>query len=497
MKKLSFFLAALLAASSLMASCGDTATAPTETQKVNDTKSVETEEVDPMDLLTSGVPEGTDFGGEVVHLWYTTNSISVAETYIDIAGQLDGDILNDAIYNANIAVEDKLNVDLDFFNSGVTTDNTGNSFNKLMLANDTSIDLFSLIQWNSAKFAAEGMFYNMFNAKYLSYDQPWWDYTYMKEMTIGNDRIFALSGDFTVDRSRCLDCIYYNKQMFADFYEDADGLYQEVLDHKWTIERFRKIAEEVYSDLNNNGQIDREDRVGYCINSYNNLDGFFSGAGARTTARDENDIPYLVLNNDRTINVCDAIYAIARDTVGGYNSGTAYEEDVKNREMFCHGDSMFLIGFFYTAENMRDMKNDYGVVPMPLYDEAQEQYVSDVHDIMSIMAVPYNITKLDTVSAVLEELAFTGYKDVLPSYYEVLLKNKYARDSISASMIDLIRDNCKPDIAHIYGDPFGTMGYIVREMVQGKKPFASKYTSMEKNALKQMQKFIDKYTSIE
>ena len=489
---ISAILAALLLSSALI-SCGEAASAPADTKAVGGDTPNAPEETETEAAVPSGVPDDVDLGGEVIDIWYTVKAVSVAETFVDIAGELNGDMLDDAIYNANIRVEEKLNCDLNFFSADVTTSDTGATFSKLMKANDTAYDLFHLVQWNASKFAAEGMYLNMNDAKYLSFDQPWWDYTYMKEMTIGEDIIYSLVGDYAVDRTRCLGCVYYNKALYADFYSDADGLYQEVLDHKWTMERMREISAEIYQDINNNGTADREDRLGYCINNYNNLDLLFTGGGARTTARDKDDLPYLVLNSDRNISVADKVYEMALDTVGTFCSGSVYEEDVENRKMFENGYSMFLIGFFYTAEAMRDMKSDYGIVPVPLYDGAQEQYVSDVHDIMRIMAVPYNCTCVDAVSAILEELSYQGYQNVLPNYYDVLMKNKYARDSISASMIDLIRDNCTPDIAHIYGDSFNQMGYICRQMVQSKKPFASTYASKEKTALKNMQKFIDDY----
>lgn len=410
---------------------------------------------------------------------------------------MNGDTLDEAIFNANAAVEEKLGVDLDFFSADSTTSETGDVFNKMMLANDTTYDLWHLVQWNASKFAAEGMYYNMYGAPYVSYGQPWWDYAYMKEMTIGSEKIFMLSGDFAVDRTRCLGCVYYNKALFANYFENADGLYQEVLDHKWTFDRMREVSTEVYSDLNNNGQVDREDQIGYCINNYNNLDILFTASAARVTERDNDDVPYLVLNNQRSSSVCQAVYDMVFDTEGVYFSGSAYEEDVANRTMFEQGSSMFLIGFFYTSEAMREMKNDFGIVPLPMYDENQKDYVSDAHDIIRLYGVPYNCQKVEAVSAVLEELAFQGYQNVMPQYYEVLMKNKYARDDISAKMIDLIRDNCRPDIAHIYNEPFNSLGYLCRKMVQEKSAFASTYASYEAGALTAMEKFIDSYTSVE
>jgi len=445
---------------------------------------------------TSGVPEGTDFEGETVNIWYTTKASSVAETFVDLDPEQSGDILDDAIFDANVAVEEKLNLNLEFFNSGVPTSNTGTEIRKLILADDTSYDVYHGVQWNCRDLVLEGLFYDVGDAPYLSLDKPWWDSDYMDAMSIGDDRVFALIGDYAVDRTRCLACIYYNKNMFEDFYGDGDALYQEVIDKKWTHDRLAEISAEVYSDVNNDGKADRDDILGYCINDYNNLDGLFFGSGVRVSERNKDGYPTLVLNNENTVDAITSLYSLVFETEGVYFSGPKYEEDVKNRNKFAEGTSMFLHGFFYTAEAMRDMKDNYGIVPAPLLDEDQENYQSILHNIMRIMFLPNNCQKVDAVCAALEELSFEGYQNVLPQYYDVLMKNKYARDDVSAEMIDIIRDTLLTDIGVIYS--FNNLGNIHRLLIQEKSSnFASKYASSEEAALAKIQEYIALFEKID
>lgn len=487
-------LSALLAALPLV-SCGSTdsgneVTTDSQTGEATTTSEIPTE--------TSGVPDDLDLEGETINIWYTTESVSVAETYVDLDPEQTGDLLDDATFALNRTVEENLNCTLDFYNSGVVTSETGLEVQKLMLAGDTTYDLFHVVQWNAAKYAAEGYFLNVYGAPYLSLDKPWWDGEYMSEMTVGEDTIYALVGDYAVDRTRCLDCVYYNKGMYEEFYRDGDALYDEVLSGNWTWETLRRISSDVWSDINNDGIANRDDRLGYCINGYNNLDGLFYGSGSRVTERDEDGLPALCLNNERVSNIIKDLYTFCYETPGVFYSGTEYTEDVENRTHFENGNAMFLFGFFYTAEAMREMKSDYGIVPYPKYDEAQSEYISVVHDIIRIMMLPTNCTKVDAVCAVLEELSFHGYQDVLPAYYEILMKNKYARDDVSAEMIDIIRESCSTDIAYVYGDPFNSLGYIFRNTIQAKSDnFASEYAKRETAALTSMEKFIDQFLSVE
>ena len=444
---------------------------------------------------TSGVPAGTDLDGETINIWYTTTATSVAETFVDLNPEQTGDMLDDAIYNMNVAIEDKLNVNLNYVNSNTPTSDTGSVVRTQLLADDTSFDLYHVVQWNASVLAAEGLYLNVADAPYISFDMPWWDSGYMKEMTIGENKMYALVGDYAVDRTRCLNCIYYNKEMYNDFYKDPDGLYEEVLNKKWTWDRLREICAAVYSDLNNDGVMDTEDRLGMVHNDYNNIDGFWYGAGAIATERDKKDVPQVVLNSEHCVDVAQSLLELVFESEGILNTGAEYTQDVENRTKFENGKYMFLPGFFYTSEAMREMKADFGIVPFPLYDENQDGYKSIVHDIMRMMVVPYNCQKFDAVCAVLEEMAFLGYKDVLPDYYNVLMKNKYARDEASATMIDIIRDNCAVDIAYIYG--FNQLGTLSRMMVQKNPNWASTYAEYYPAGQVEIDKLVDKFTEVE
>lgn len=485
-RTLTLILAALLAALPIV-SCGEASIDSNDTTTTSDDTTALEEPT-----ITSGVPADYSLDGKTITIWYNTESSSVAETFTDLNPELTGDVLDDATYNANKKVEERLDCTLDFYNSMVGSSNTGAEVQKLILAQDDTFDMFHSTQWNTTNLVVEGYFLNMADADYISWDEPWWDYNYMQEMTIGEDKIYCLVGDFAVDRTRCLNCFYYNKDMYEDFYKDADGLYNEVLNGTWTWEKLRTICSEVYSDLNNDGKADREDRLGVQINDYYHLDSFFYATGARATERDKDDIPQIVLNNERVASIMQDLYSLVFETEGVYFSGPQYTDDLLNRQAFENGTVMFLPGFFYTAEAMREMKSDYGIVPFPKYNEEQDDYYSDVHDIMRLMVIPKTCKDVDAVSAVLEEMAFVGYTDVLTPYYNVVMKNKYSRDSVSAEMLDIIRNNCSPDLSHIVS--FNAIGYLQRKLIQAKSSdFASTYVQYYSGAQEKLDKYIEMF----
>ena len=82
-----------------------------------------------------------------------------------------------------------------------------------------------------------------------------------------------------------------------------------------------------------------------------------------------------------------------------------------------------------------------------------------------------------------EALAYYGYKDILPVYYEKSLVGKNARDSESAGMLDLIFDNIYFDPSTIYSFLFGDQkspAMLLRMTIRDDKEIASAYAADKK-----------------
>ena len=90
------------------------------------------------------------------------------------------------------------------------------------------------------------------------------------------------------------------------------------------------------------------------------------------------------------------------------------------------------------TEKLRDMKEEYGILPMPKFDEKQDQYYSIANDNFSLIAVPTTVKNPALTGAFLELMGEYSYKIVTPKYYEVAMKGKYLRDDESCQMFDII-----------------------------------------------------------
>ena len=69
------------------------------------------------------------------------------------------------------------------------------------------------------------------------------------------------------------------------------------------------------------------------------------------------------------------------------------------------------------------------------------------------------------MSAVLELLAATSYKQVIPTYYSTVLQGMYSKDQPDAEMYDLILDSFVADFGLAYGTrSIGNINHLFRDM---------------------------------
>ncbi len=425
---------------------------------------------DSVDTSTSGVPEGVKFDGQELTIWYTTNCVA-GESKFDLNPSDLSNAVNSKVVASTMATQERLDVKINYFNSGLLTSEVGNEVRKHVFSGEDSFDIYQLIEWCSAELAIEGIYLNLRNMPYLSFDADWWDYEYMKEMTIG-DNIFMLVGDVDMDRTRNLSCFFYNKGMYLELYGNEVGLYSLVKNKEWTIDKLVEMCKDAYVDVDTGGTVDDTDQLGMILNKDNILDGFFYGAGLKVTNRIDGDIPELDLVNMNSIDLCEKVMSMVQGkNVGIYTIPTQYDHEANagRLQKFGNGKVLFSPGFIYHAEELVKLDTDYGMVPYPLANSEQSGYNSIVHNIICEMALPLTCKNPKMACAVLEELAFQGNKNVLPTYYEEILKFRYAQDPESAEMIDMIRDGCVTDIALIYPTTFNRLGIVLRVMAQEDK----------------------------
>jgi len=148
---------------------------------------------------------------------------------------------------------------------------------------------------------------------------------------------------------------------------------------------------------------------------------------------------------------------------------------------------------WYIDYGMRDMEDDFGILPLPKFEPGQERYYHNVNHWHSYTyMIPRSAGDIGKTSYIMDALAYQGRQGVLPAYYEVCLKRKYTRDEESEAMLDIIFGTTVYDMALMY-EIGGWLGAIGNGLYKGNNLTASTYEKLSAKIEKDLQNLIEQF----
>lgn len=426
MRKLALLLAILMILSLSVISCAEkTDESVTDESSVTEVDAEESELWYSADYLPNENYEGYQF-----------RFVTVASLPSHVEQQ-DGDIVNDAYYTRNLVIGERYNVkftqkDVADYQSLTST------FRKSATANSDDFDLCRIIMRDAFSNALSGYIASVDELEYVDISQPWYIQYVNEELTIGGKLYFAYS-DECIDAFMGSMCVFFNQSLTADL--NLSSPYDLVANGKWTIDNFYAGALAAVYDINNDNKYTLEDDRWGIISEHDMLiPSMWIGAGLKTIEKDSDMIPYFSAHgNERMYDILKKVYDYWVSDGVCYDSFLKIGYDEKNRitarNSFINGMAMYIVNSFGTASTLRDMEKDFGIVPLPKYDEEQEIYYSRLCD--GWINVPPTVSSnLVRTSVIMEALAIESKNYVIPAIYENALLNKFIRDETSVKMVE-------------------------------------------------------------
>ncbi len=350
-----------------------------------------------------------------------------------LAESMDGTTINDAVYERNEVLNAKYNIKVVSqlaesrakLNSAVTTDvNSG----------DATYDLIMQVPTYSVTLASQGMLYDYSQLPHVNVEADWWFSEIVDEISIG-EKLYYAPNYANICFLSSTGLVYFNKEMIQNF--DIESPYALVGSGKWTLDKFIELSTAVTSSHTQS----EEDSVGFRMHP--GAWGFmFPGLNGLLVNKDADDLPILDID-ELDMNKLEAIAKLASTPGMGYYC----EYDVV-KSAFTNGKSLFVVQGAFDLEYYRQL-SDFGLVPVPKWEEAQADYISTIHqDWGSFMSVEVSQSeeKLEMIGAVMEDMAYESLKIVKPAYYDTVLTGRYAKDAESAAMLDIVYSNVTIDM---------------------------------------------------
>ena len=491
MKKLLTLLMVLATMSMVLAACVQNGDAQQGTHETGS----DTQEAVQLDKL----PADLKFDGQDVVILsrgvqkYTQDEIAVPE--------LTSDPVNDAVFNRNIVIGDRLGVhivskpleDTDPFK-------TVAEIERVVKAGSTDYDMFAGACYVTIASALRGTFCNLRELEYLDLSQDYWMQDYNDTISYG-DKQYTATGMIALSTYRLAMVTLYNKELFDD--RSIPYLYDAIENNEWTLDYHAALVENFYQDLNGNATHDEEDLYGFVSSATINVDAYWSACDVALVEKDADQAYKWVLNTQRLSDSVDKLLKLCYESGGTYlckEVGGTAQPGI--REMFAEGRAATTTLRLLAVEldEIRSMQDQYGIVPMPKFDAAQKEYGTQMHDQFTVFAIPASAeaSKLEMIGAVMEAMASENLRMVKPAYYEIALKRKYMSDPIAWDMLDMAFVNVVVDAGVIYADTLEYPHHHLRTMIANKSnTVASQYGKAASKMNKQLIKIVDKLEKLE
>ena len=441
-------ISVILLLSILLTSCGSAGSSdnPDATTENTDTETI-AEETTTADTSPDPKLEPVDCGGKEYNILsreidgYT---FPYSELYSE---EQNGDIINDAVYERNRYIEDKYNLRLNVTELKRTEFASGAK--RSISAGDSDYDLVFPMVADAFSMSLDGLFLNVNDIPHIDAEMPWWRKSILEDVSIGGRNYFII-GDLNLSSLNDVGVVYFNKDLAAQ--RNITDIYDTVRAGKWTIDRFSEYCKGVTSDVNGDTVLNGDDMFGLTCNAFC-WQPLFAGTDSLIIEKDKDDKPYLAWGSERNMAVMGKIIGLLNDRsstilvnqfpeledAGGWGNASI--------KMFTEDRALFWIEIIYGVLQLRDMNTDFGLLPMPKYDDNQANYTSYMHTSnASTCCVPVTSGDTDLAGRILTDMAYMSYKTIRPAYYEKTLKGKASRDEESGGMLDIIYSDIRLDL---------------------------------------------------
>lgn len=473
---------------------GNGTTAAADTQSPDDPSTSEitsASDVDAQGYQLDCLPGSLNYGNAEITFLYWAD-VERPEFFVDA---LSGDVVNDAIYERNIAVEERLGVKLKYI---PTDGDVGESANFLKVvqssfnAGEKIYDILASHSRTGAVVAAGGMTADILAVEdsYLDLSKPWWPSTMVDTATIGNSMYF-ISGDISTNTLHFMYGIYCNMDLINNY--GLENPTQLALEGSWTLDKLIGMTSNMYSDLNSNNTHDYGDFFGLTT-LYYHADSFYSGCGMKWI--DKSEETKLCVSADYT---SEKAINLSEKLASWFAVGDCYtNNDSYTHKTFAEGNALFAQNRIYIADNshasgLNSATFKYSVVPNPKYDENQERYYTTVGNPFTLYEIMISCDKSSMATAVLECLGSEGYRRTTPAIFEINMKHKYAADEETSQSFDIIRSSIVFDLGRIFGAKTSTMSEIYSKACINNQNWASTSKSQAKIISKLVSKLVESF----
>ncbi len=432
--------------------------------------------------------EKEDFGGKV----FTICNREECKEDLEVE-ELTNDTLDDMIYERNAKIASDFGIRFEYVTKGDYNEVNVELQNQAT-SNTDDFDIFIGHKFSFASCVQNNFCYNLNNIDTLDLTQEYWDQACYENLTI-DDKTYAMTGDIFPTSMRASSCIVFNKVLMNDLQKSVDDLNTLTQEDKWTLDTLIEYTADVTQDKNGDSTITyEEDQYGLVSWMMDVPFSFYYGAG-KPFVSIVDGTPELTHEDstEQILNIYEKIFKVIVDQQAYFITDvnyyeTCYDVFVDGRALFCD----ITLSKINSMIVQKNMKEEYGILPVPKYDEAQVEYLSFVNGAIPFVMIGAAEKDAEFVGTILEAMSAYNYDNVTPKMFEIVTKLQAAQDPISSGMVDLIIRNRIFDLAYFFDWDISNL--VINGLKEQNPSIASKIKSSTQQTSKRvLPKLIEAY----
>lgn len=435
-----FILLALCAALLVStASCSNNGDTTETTANIDATQTADTTPAETEFNWKNGL-DVQDYGGYTFTLLNGCTASWFSYTLI-VPEESTGEPVNDAFYERNMRVNELYNIEIQENN---VSDSLSDLRNGVKAGtNDFDVALVTLM--NSYAVAMENNIYDLNTIDTFDFSHVWWDQNAVDDLTI-NGKLYFVTGSADTTRLDSIRALFFNQDLITEY--ALDDPYALVDEGKWTIDTFTKMCQAVVTDLDGDGEMTDTDRYGWIsytaimtdllINGMNNRYMYIDKETGRVANGTLSEGFYDAFSKiyDLVNSPDNAVFDIRASKHSKHLRGLG---DRIQEQIFVENGALFYSECLAWSRVMREMEADFGIVPPPKLDEAQDRHYSIIINPFMEM-IPVTAEDVTRTATIMEAYNAASHDTVVPAYVDITLSGKVARDEDTVRMLNLVFD---------------------------------------------------------
>lgn len=387
---------------------------------------------------------------------------------------LNGDVMNDTIYNRNESVRSKYGITVA---QTLVKDPSQTIPIEYTSGNDNYDLVFAYIR-DIGGLAQKGYFIDLHSLKNADLTKPWWNVTVNNAVSVKGHLFFGAS-DFSLRDKNRVQVMVCDDPIISEL--KLDTVPELVRRNEWTAEKMLEYVNAASIELNGDGKHTIDDQFGIVMHSYDAYASLCFGFGIRLIDKDPSDRLVLVGDSPLASDAIDAVLRICRTET--YITPEKYGKDWElPYNTFCDGRALFKITVLHALGDFNsDCNFDFTVCPLPKLNADQEKHYTIPDKICMLYAVPVTETDPDFAGFALEAFSYASTDTTLVTFVEILCKTRNVRNPDSVDMINLILDGVVYDNSIFYSSSIGLYGILNYTIPNSELNTFSRSLKTEKN----------------